>query len=171
MAALTADIPTERYGTPGNAAQPVNLNMASGTVNSPTTVYRGSIAITRSGFCTPATNAAILSTDIVWGIVEQAGPGTADTGPGITNTGASSTVTVEVATGTFFLASSTGADALGVTTLGKTVYVYDEQTVAATNGSNTRPVAGIHAYTDSTRTNAPGIYAITLGTAQSTGSP
>lgn len=171
MANLTADIPVERYGTPGDASQPTNLQMASGTTNTPTTVYRGSIAITRSGFCTPAQNSTILSTDIVWGLVEMAGPGTADTAPDISNTGASGAVTVEVMTGTFFLASSTGADALGVTTLGKTVYVYDEQTVAATSNSNARPVAGIHAYTDSTRTNAPGIYAITLGTAQSTGSP
>jgi hypothetical protein len=164
MAALTADIPIVRYGTPGNETQPVNLNLKATT-----TVYRGSIALTRSGIAVPALNANLLSTDIAWGVYENAGPGTADTGPGILGGSVDGAVTVEVATGTFFLASSTGADALGPTTLGKTVYVYDEQTVAATAGS--RPVAGVHLYTDSTRTDAPGVYAIRLGSNESSGSP
>ena len=163
MANLTADIKTVRYGTPGNASQPVNLNLKATT-----TVYRGSIAITRSGVAVPAVNSSLLSTDVAWGVIENAGPFTADTGPGITGGSVDGAVTVEVATGTFFFASSTTGP-LGPTTLGKTVYVYDEQTVTATAGS--LPVAGVHAYTDSTRTDAPGIYAITIGSAQTTGSP
>lgn len=166
MSNLTQDIPTVELGAMGNATQPINLNLKATT-----TVYRGSIALSRSGVAVPAQNANLLSTDISWGIYENAGPGTADTGPGIVGGTTDGAVTVEVRTGTFFLASSTGADALGVTTLGKTVYVYDEQTVAATSGSATRPVAGVHIYTDSTRTDAPGIYAIKLGTNQGTGSP
>lgn len=165
MGNLTADISTERYGTPGNETQPINLNLKASV-----TVYRGSIALTRTGVAVPAVNSNLTSTDICWGLYENAGPGTADTGPGITGGSADGLVTVEVMTGTFFLASSTGGDALGVSTLGKTVYVYDEQTVAATQ-SSTRPVAGVHIYTDTTRTNAPGPYAILLGSNKSTGSP
>jgi hypothetical protein len=166
MANLTADIPIVGLGDLGNANQPVNLNLKATT-----TVYRGSVAITRSGVAVPAQHSAILSTDVVWGLYEHAGPGTADTGPGITGGTVDGQVTVEVRTGTFFLASSTGADALGVTTLGKTVYLYDEQTVAATSDSAALPVAGVHIYTDSTRTDAPGIYAIKLGSNESAGSP
>jgi hypothetical protein len=166
MAALTQDIPIVRLGTPGNETQPVNLNLKAAT-----TVYRGSIALTRTGIAVPALNANLLSTDIAWGVYENAGAGTADTGPGILGGSVDGAVTVEVATGTFFLASSTGADALGVTTLGKTVFVYDEQTVAATSGGAARPTAGVHLYTDSTRTDAPGIYAIRLGSNESSGSP
>jgi hypothetical protein len=166
MAALTADIPIVGLGDLGNANQPVNLNLKATT-----TVYRGSIALTRSGIAVPALNANLLSTDVVWGLYEHAGPGTADTGPGITGGSVDGAVTVDVRTGTFFLASSTGADLLGPTTLGKTVYVYDEQTVAATSASNTRPVGGVHMYTDSTRTDAPGTFAIKLGSNESSGSP
>jgi hypothetical protein len=166
MSNLTADIPIVQYGVPGNASQPVNLNVKANN-----TVYRGSIALTRSGVAVPAQNANLLSTDIVWGLYEHAGPGTADTGPGVVGGATDGAVTVEVKTGCFFLASSTGADALGVTTLGKTVYVYDEQTVAATSGGAARPAAGVHLYTDSTRTDAPGIYAIVLGSNESSGAP
>jgi hypothetical protein len=167
MANLTADIPVVRYGVPGNETQPLNFSLKAAT-----TVYRGSIALTRSGVAVPAQNANLaVATDICWGLYDSAGPGTADTGPGVTGGTTDGSVTVEVATGTFFLASSTGADQLGPTTLGKTVYVYDEQTVAATQ-SSTRPIAGMHVYTDSTRTDAPGIYAIKLGPiAGSSGSP
>jgi hypothetical protein len=166
MAALTQDIATVEYGTRGNSSQPLNFPLKANT-----TVYRGSIAITRSGVAVPALVANLATaTDVCWGIFDEAGPGTADTGPGITGGTVDGAVTVDVSPGTYFLASSTGSDLLGPTTLGKTVYVYDEFTVAATQNT-TRPVAGIHIYTDSTRTDAPGIYAIKLGSAQSSGSP
>lgn len=166
MANLAADIPIVEFGTPGNENQPVNLNLKAST-----TVYRGSIALTRSGVAVPAQNANLLSTDVTWGVYEHAGAGTADTGPGITGGTVDGAVTVEVMTGTFFLASSTGGDQLGPTTLGKQVFVYDEQTVAATSGGAARPPAGTHIYTDSTRTDAPGIYAIRLGNNTTAGSP
>jgi hypothetical protein len=153
MAALIADIPVEGWGNEGDR---VNLNLKAAT-----TVYRGSIALTRSGIAVPAINANLLSTDVVWGLHEGAGPGTANTGPGVTGGSVDGAVTVEVLTGSYFLASSSGADLLGPTTIGKTVYVYDEQTVAATAGAG-RPVAGVHRYTDTTRTGAPGPYAIKL---------
>lgn len=166
MANLTQDIPIVEYGVPGNATQPVNLNLKAST-----TVFRGSIALSRSGVAVPAQNANLLSTDVVWGVYEHAGPGTADTGPGIVGGTVDGAVTVEVATGCYFLASSSGSDQLGAATLGKTVYVYDEQTVAATSGGNARPQAGVHIATDSTRTDAPGTFAILLGSNESAGSP
>jgi hypothetical protein len=166
VAALTADIPIVEYGIGGNAAQPINLGLKATT-----TVYRGSIALSRTGIAVPAINANLLSTDICWGLYEHAGPGTADTGPGVTGGSVDGAVTIEVKTGTFFLASSTGADLLGLATLGKTVYVYDEQTVAATSGGAARPVAGVHIYTDSTRVDAVGTFAIRLGSNESAGSP
>jgi len=165
MAALTADIPIVELGMPGNAAQPVNLNLKANT-----TVYRGSVAVSRVGIAVPALNANLLAADVVWGVYEHAGPGTADTGPGITGGSVDGAVTVEVRTGTFFLASSTGADLLGPSTIGKVVFLYDEQTVAKTVGGGL-PAAGVHIYTDPTRTDAPGIYAIRLGSDQSSGSP
>jgi hypothetical protein len=164
MPILSADVPTVGLGDLGNANQPVNFALKAAT-----TVYRGSIAMTRSGIAVPALNAGLsTATDVVWGVYACAGPGTADTGPGILGGSVDGAVTVEVRTGTFFLGSSTGAGALGVTTLGKTVYVYDEVTVTATSGT---PPAGVHIYTDSTRTDAPGIYAIKLGSLESSGSP
>ena len=165
MANLTQDVGTDGLGDLGNANQPVNLNLKATT-----TVYRGSIALTRSGIAVPAVNSNLLSTDVAWGLYAAAGPGTAEIfGPGITGGSVDGAVTVEARTGTFFLASSTGGGALGPTTLGKTVYVYDEVTVTATAGS--LPIAGVHMYTDTTRTDCPGPYAIKLGNNESSGSP
>lgn len=166
MANLTADIPTVRYGDPGNASQPLQFGIAANV-----TVYRGSIALTRGGFLTPAQNSGLQATDVAWGVVGDAGPGFADTGPGIAGSSTAGGVTAQVETGCFFLASSTGADQLGVTTLGKQVFVYDEQTVAATSASNARPAAGTHIYTDTTRTDSVGPYAIVLGSNTSSGAP
>lgn len=165
MANLTQDVTIVGLGDLGDANQPNNLNLKAAT-----TVYRGSIALTRSGVAVAAQNSGLSSaTDIVWGLYEKAGPGTTNFwGPGITGGSVDGAVTVEVRTGTFFLASSTGGGALGPTTLGKTVYVYDEVTVTATSGG---PIAGVHMYTDTTRTDAPGPYAIKLGGNESSGSP
>ena len=75
--ALTGDVKTFRYGSPGNSTQPQNLGLTASA-----TVYRGSIATTRSGYLVAASSPQ--STDITWGIIDKYGPGTADTGPGIT---------------------------------------------------------------------------------------
>ena len=76
--ALTGDVKVIRDGTPGNASQPVNQPV---TANQ--TIYRGSVAITRTGYMVPATSPQ--SSDVVWGIVDKYGPGFADTAPGARN--------------------------------------------------------------------------------------
>jgi hypothetical protein len=154
--ALSKDVHIERYGVGGNADQPLNFGIKGST-----TVYRGSIALTASGVLKNSSSPA--STDLCWGVVQQCGPESVDTGPGIVNgSSVDGVVSADVATGTFFMASGTSADQLSATTLGKTVYVIDEVTVGATSGSGTRPVAGVHVYTE-TRTQAPGNYAIKFG--------
>mgnify|MGYP001555921721 CR=1 FL=1 len=73
-------------------------------------------------------------------------------------------------TGSFFLFGGTSADALTEANVGGPVYLIDEKTVGATNGSSTRPVAGVLRAIDTTRAGGDQ-YAVTLGTpAQSAGS-
>jgi hypothetical protein len=59
------------------------------------------------------------------------------------NTGADGAVTVRVRRGVFRYANSASADAISWADYGKQVFVVDDQTVAKTNGTNTRSVAGI----------------------------
>ncbi len=162
--ALTADIKTVRYGV-GDGREPANYGLGAGV-----TVYRGSVAVlngtgAHQGVLKNASTVA--TTDIIVGIVQKVGQGCGqiDGAPGITGGATDGAVTVEVEQGTFFLGSSTGADALGVSTIGQAVYLYNENTVAATNGSGTRPIAGIHVATD-TSGKYPGGYAIKLGSNQ-----
>lgn len=157
---LTRDQKITRFGT-ADGHEPINLGLKANA-----TVYRGSIAVSAAGIVHPATTVA--STDVCWGMIDHVGPGQIDGGPGITGGSTDGAVTVEIATGSFFLGSSTGADQLSVATLGATVYVYDETNVAATNGSTSRPIAGTHVGIDTTG-QYPGAYAIKLGSAQ--GSP
>lgn len=148
--ALTQDVHIVRYGAPGNADQPLNFGMRA----SPVEVFRGSIALTdSSGFL--KNSSSPLSTDTCWGLIDRVTPtGTViDGGPGITGGTADGGVLVEIATGSFYLASGTGADALTAGNVGATVYVINETTVGATNGTNTRPKAGTMIAYDST--NAP----------------
>ena len=153
--ALTADIITPRYGAGGN------LNNKGLTANA--TVYRGSVAMTRSGYLVAATSPA--STDIVWGIIAD-GVGSGFPTQGITGASTDGGVTVDIETGTFFLAGGTASDALVATDVGATVYLIDEKTVGKTSNGNTRPVAGVLDRVDPTY----GL-AVKLGSNQSTGSP
>ncbi len=165
--ARTLDALVTRFGVPGNATQPLNFGITAST-----TIYRGCFAITpvATGLLVQD---ATASTNKVWGVIDSAGPGTADTGPGIVGT-TSGAITANVATGTFFFACSTGSDALTTPDLGAVVYVYDQglngypPTVAKTDGSASRPVAGVLMAIDSTQ---PGGFAVKVGSDQSTGSP
>ena len=159
--ALAGDIKITRYGTP-DGHEPLNLPLGANVQ-----VYRGSIALLAStGYLKNAASPA--STDTCVGLIEKVGPGQIDSGPGIKGGSTDGAVTCDVAEGTFFLGSSTGGDQLGVSTIGKTVYVYNENTVAATSNGNTRPVAGVHVATDSTG-RYPGGYAIKMGPNQTIG--
>ena len=101
--ALSADIKTVRFGAPGNSTQPMNQPLTAAA-----TVYRGSVATTRSGYLVAASSPQ--STDVVWGLIDKAGAGTADTGPGITGGTTNGNVSVEIATGSFFLQNGTTSD-------------------------------------------------------------
>jgi hypothetical protein len=166
--ALSADVKIYRYGTPGNSTQPTNIGI---TANA--TVYRGSIAATRSGYLVAMSSPQ--STDIVWGLIGEAGPGTINGSPGIAGGTTNGAVTAEVETGTFFLASGTGSDAIAQANIGATCYVMNETTVGLTNGSNTRPVAGqVMAIGANVGGTVPysGLVAVKLGSnAGSTGGP
>ena len=133
--ALTADVKTIRFGSPGNSTQPMNFGLTASA-----TVYRGSIATTRAGYLVAASSPQ--STDTTWGIIDKAGAGTADINPGIVGGTTNGSVTVEIATGSFFLANGTGADAITQANVGSLVYVINETTVGLTSNGNTRPVAG-----------------------------
>ena len=157
--ALTADILTDRYGaTDGH--QPLNKLLKSGV-----TVYRGSVAaLDGSGGANTGTlknESTVASTDIVLGLVSKAGSGAPNQSPGIVG---GFGVTVEIETGTFILASGTGADALGITTNGTAVYLLDEVTVGATVGGG-RPVAGYQIACNADDASIPaGFVAVKLGT-------
>lgn len=159
MAALTADVLTDRYGSP-DGHQPLNKLLNAGI-----TVYRGSVAALYGATAAQGTlknEATPAATDIVVGLVSKAGSGWPNTAPGIVGgTG----VTVEIETGSFILASGTGADALGLTTNGATVYLIDEVTVGATNGGATRPTAGTQLACNADDASIPvGFVAVKLGT-------
>lgn len=160
--ALTSDILTTRYGT-GGAEEPLNYGLTAAT-----TVYRGSVALLAAGTGYLKNSATPAATDLVVGLIANAGAGTADTGPGILGGATDGAVTVEIATGSFLLASGTGSDALGVTTNMKTVYLINESTVGATNGGSTRPVAGVQLSCNTSDASIPvGFVAVKLGTATS----
>jgi len=167
--ALTGDVKTFRLGAPGNSTQPMNQPL---TANA--TVYRGSVATTRSGYLVAAS--APQSTDVVWGLIDKAGPGTADIAPGITGGTTNGSVTVEIATGSFFLSNGTGADAFTQANVGATAYLINETTAGATSNGNTRPVCGefvgLASNLAPNRPDLTGLIAVKIGnTAGSTGGP
>lgn len=56
--------------------------------------------------------------------------------------GADGAKSVQVRVGKAFKWKNSGADAVGQASLGKVCYIVDDETVAATNGTNTRSAAG-----------------------------
>jgi hypothetical protein len=169
---LTSDVLKTRYGSPINH-QPIERPIGVGTL----TLYRGSVALVSGGTTVTAgylKNAATpASNDIVIGILDGYGPtcGVADTVPGmggsVLNTG-NGALTANVVTGAFLLAGGTSSDALTITNINKNVYLIDEITVGATDGSGTRPVAGLLVAIPATDASIPtGMVAVNLGTSAS----
>ena len=161
--ALTADIKIVRYGTPGNATQPANQPV---TANAQ--LYRGAIALTRSGYCVEATSPQ--STDVCWGLYEEYGPGFADTIPGILGGSTNGAVTVEIATGAFYLQNGTAGDLIGQANVGALCYVINENTVGLTSNGGTRPVAGAILSVQQPP-NTTGMVAVKMGTNKGAGGP
>lgn len=62
--------------------------------------------------------------------------------------GADGAATVEVERGIFRFENSAAADEIALTNVGKLCYIVDDQTVALTNGTATRSVAGIIDHVD-----------------------
>jgi Ca2+-binding RTX toxin-like protein len=167
--ALTSDILTTRYGSQINH-QPIEYPVGKGSAGQ--TLYRGSIAALSGGTTVTAgylkNIATPAATDIVVGVITGYGPscGLADSGPGVIAPNTSNgVVTANVATGTFYMLGGTGADSLSVTNVGTSVYLVNENTVGATSGSASRPVAGLLVQVPATDASIPtGMVAVQLGT-------
>lgn len=97
-----------------------------------TKALAGTIAvINASGYATGGTTATGLKTVGVFDdTVDNSGGNAGD-------------LSAPVRRGCFLFANSADADAIANTDFGSTCYVVDNQTVAKTNGTNTRSVAGV----------------------------
>ena len=121
MAALTAD-----RNTPRRAAEDFEFPMAASTL-----IYAGAlVCINASGL---ATKGAVATTLKTVGVAQE----TADN-----SAGAASAKRVKVRRGCYRFANSASADAITLADVGADCFVVDDQTVAKTNGSATRSVAG-----------------------------
>lgn len=94
-------------------------------------IYAGALVVANSGgYAAPGSVATTLT---YLGRAEEQ----------VDNTGgANGAKTVLVRRGTAFKFKNSGADAVTQASLGKVCYVVDDETVAATNGGNTRSAAG-----------------------------
>lgn len=121
MVALVQDRNTE-YTDGELIAVPVLAN---------TKIYAGAlVAINAAGFAVPG---AVATTLTYFGRAEAAADNTG---------GANGAKVVEVRRRKAFKWANHGADAIVAADLGKTCYIVDDQTVAKTNGGNTRSAAG-----------------------------
>lgn len=133
--AVTTDVPIYRWGTNDGHQSTALPEKASASI------YAGTIAVTQSGMAKDAGSSA-ASTDLVWGIYN----GIYDSQPHFVSPMAGGTTdglhAVGVDQGTFLLASATGPDAIAAANVGSACYVYDNVTVALTNSTGSRAVAG-----------------------------
>ena len=94
-------------------------------------IFAGSlVCLSATGVATPGAVATTLKS---LGRAEETVDNTA---------GADGAVTVKVKRGVFRFANSAAADEITAAEIGSDCYVVDDQTVAKTNGANTRSVAG-----------------------------
>lgn len=91
--------------------------------------FRGAIAVLDAGYLAPGRTATGL---ICAGVFED----------DVTNTGASGSKLARIRTGAFEFENSSAGDLIGVTEIGKDVFIVDDQTVAKTDGAGTRSRAG-----------------------------
>lgn len=120
MAALTAPRNTSERGG-AVLGFPVKANAK---------IFVGALVVLSAGFAAPG---SVATTLIAAGRAEE----TAD------NTGgADGAITVQVRRGTFKFGNSASTDLIAQADVGADCYIVDDQTVAKTNGSNTRSRAG-----------------------------
>jgi hypothetical protein len=160
----TRDLKIIRHGTQ-DGHEPVAQPMQSAI-----SLYAGQIALTRGGYLIQP-DTSVQATDIAWGILDGTLNGAPAVSSPITNgsTSAGGNGMLGIQTGTFYLRSGSGADALTQADVGATVYVIDGNTVGKTDGGSTRPVAGRLVAIGSGQ--YAGMVAVKIGNDQSTGSP
>lgn len=121
MTALTQDRNTLRRN--GEQMEP--------PVAAATRIYGGSmVAINASGYAVPGATSTTLKAA---GVAERRADNAA---------GAAGDLRVRLSKGVFRFGNSASNDAIALTDIGSTCYIVDDQTVAKTNGTNTRSAAG-----------------------------
>lgn len=120
MAALTA-----ARNTPERAGDVVGY-----PVKASVKAIQGGIAVLNAGYAAPGTTALNL---VAIGRFEETIDNTA---------GSNGDVSVQVKRGTFKFGNSSAGDLIAQADVGADCYIVDDQTVAKTNGTNTRSVAG-----------------------------
>lgn len=99
-------------------------------VSADAVIYAGALIVLNGGFAEPGSVATTLK---AVGRAEEA----------VDNTGgADGDVTVNVRRGIFRFKNSAAGDLIAADDIGATCYVVDDETVALTNGANTRSAAG-----------------------------
>lgn len=101
-----------------------------------TTIYQGSLVVLAAGYLKPGVTGTGL---LCVGMAEK----------GSVNSGADGAVIVAVRPGVHRWANSANADAIAQADVGTLCYVVDDQTVAKTDGTGTRSIAGTIAAVDS----------------------
>ena len=120
MTALAAD-----RNTPERAGDQFVYPVAATTL-----IYAGSIVMLNAAG--DATKGATATGQICVGRAEQQ----------VNNTGAAGAATISVSKGVFRWANSAAGDAITKAEIGDNCYIVDDQTVAKTDGTSTRSVAG-----------------------------
>lgn len=121
MAALSAD-----RNTPIRTAEDFEFPVAASTL-----IYAGSLVCINASSL--ATKGAVATTLKAVGIATERADNSA---------GLASAIRVKVRRGCFRFANSTAGDLIALADIGADCYIVDDQTVAKTNGSATRSVAG-----------------------------
>lgn len=124
--ATTVERMTDRKGKDAAAPTLVNLPLAANAK-----ILKGTIVMTNaSGLAVPG---AVATGQICWGCAEQTSDNTG---------GSASAISVEVRQGVFLWKNGTAGDAIVQADIGKVCYILDNETVAKTDGTGTRSIAG-----------------------------
>lgn len=122
MAALTAD-----RTTPNRGGSELSLPVAAGAK-----IFAGAmVAVNASSLAVPG---AVSTTLRGVGVATEQADNTG---------GAASAINVKVRRGVWKMANSSAGDLIALKDIGASCYIVDDQTVALTNGSNTRSIAGV----------------------------
>jgi hypothetical protein len=125
MAALTAAKPNPSRVSSGPLSTDIHAPMATGV-----TIYAGAlVSVAATGYARPARTS---TTDLVLGVAQETKA----------NAGADGAASIAVKRGVYKFANSAAGDAISAAHVGRDVFIVDDQTVAATNGTNTRVRAG-----------------------------